>query len=112
MKFDLVAAMAAAEQRVEPWEFIITASGGDWPTRPLTVADIGVLARFDSMTAQERDDAVGGLFAGEAKPTLASWDPQLVEAAVISIVSYFRGRAQKKSAALAAMVESTALAAK
>ncbi len=96
MRFDLNAGVAAAEQAMEPWDFVLAIDGVDYPTRPLATFELGVLKRLATISPEEQKAFFAGLFA-DPKPDVSRWEDDRLGAAAVAIVTYFGERTKKKS---------------
>lgn len=96
MKFNLNQGIELAEQAVEPWDFVLTIDGVDYPTRPLKVFELATLKRMTEMSEKEQRAFIASLFADPA-PDVSKWDEMKLGGAAVAMVSYFAARAKKKS---------------
>lgn len=104
MHFDLDNSIARAEQQAMPWDFVITVNGVGYPTRPLTLAELGQLNLIGTMTLDQQRELVGSLFVASPALRILDWTHEQIAGAALAIAVYFRERVKKKSQRLAADV--------
>lgn len=81
------------------WDYDIVIDGRPWRTRSLTAAELLRLASVRGDTPKaEAVAAVASLFADQAGPLVAGWDPETMQAAVVAYTAFAEDFAKKKLA--------------
>lgn len=102
MEFDL--SNAIAQTTLDPWDFVLNVGGVKYPTRPLSVADVDALRALPRADDATQRVMILGLFDGEKRPPIDTWDSGTTGAAIAAIIAYQRGRLIKNSQAVAKQV--------
>lgn len=108
MNLDLsqIAHQARALQALLPWDLVLTLCGQDYPTRPITIEDVGQISKLATMTDDQGYELLEGFFV-EPRPPLKALaaegriHSEELLAIPAAIMAYLEERARKNSQTIA-----------
>jgi hypothetical protein len=95
-------------QATNPWEFIVTVGGKDYPTRRPSVGELGAFSTLSTMSPDVMAATIGNLFA-DPKPDTSAWSAHQLTAFLAGYLAYFNTRieSEKKLDTVAQAARST-----